>query len=443
MRGRITPRAILVAALVIFALYGWPGFIGWDTEASLMQERAGIYTDAHPPAIAALWRCCEVFVSGPLGMLAIQAVTLLLGLYRLFARSLAPRVAAVCAAAVFLYPPIAGVQALIVKDALMAGFLMLGIADLAAERGKAGLFWCFVASTMRWNALVATGPCIVLLLLPPGRGRWLRRMAISVAAWGGITYASMLVNGALTDQVVHQWHKSHAYMDIAGTLEYMPDTSDAEVRELLAGLPLRGDVALQARARAVYDGTDYRQLTPWLLDEPRTQADRDAVWAAWKRVVLGHPLAYLRYRWDNFRELVRIDKSPMFSQVYVWFTVIAAPESIEHLHYNAGPSRLQRYEFSAAIWVSNTWLYWPWVYALVAIALLWVCRRDRAMIAVLLSGLAYEATLFVLNPTGDFRYSAWMITTVMIAAVWRLGVAYQNHTRRPSAQRAASQDTIA
>jgi hypothetical protein len=133
----------------------------------------------------------------------------------------------------------------------------------------------------------------------------------------------------------------------------------------------------------------------------------------------------------------------MFSQVYVWFTVIAAPQSIEHLHYDAGPSRLQRHLFDAAIWTSNTWLYWPWVYGIAAFVLLVVCRRDRTLVSLLASGVLYELALFFLNPTGDFRYSEWMIIAAVIAFVWVVLARYQNHTRRPSAQRAAVHTTTA
>ena len=78
----MTRRAILGAALVWFLIYAYPGYIGWDTEAHLMQSRAGVYSDAHPPVLPALWRVCEVFVHGPLLMMLIQALSLLVGLDR-------------------------------------------------------------------------------------------------------------------------------------------------------------------------------------------------------------------------------------------------------------------------------------------------------------------------------------------------------------------------
>lgn len=444
MTVRPSPRAILIGALAVFAIYAFPGFIGWDTEAHLLQARSGVYTDAHPPIIAALWRAVELVITGPVGMLAIQAATLLAGLYSIFRVKLGPRVAALAAAAVFVFPPVAGVTALVIKDALMAGFLALGAGWLAHGRTRRGLVACAIASAMRWNALAATLPIIVGLL--PTRSRGVRRLAIALGAWLAITVAAMGVNALLTDRHMHYWYGTQAYQDLGGTLRWMDDLPDVDATAMLAGVPLASTEQIQARARATYNPTDYRQLTTGperMFELPATAADREAIAAAWRRVVVGHPAAYLHYRWDNFRNLIRIDEPNSFAHVYVWFTVIAAPDETEKLQHDAAPSRIQDAMRRGSIALSNTWLYWPWIYLLASCALLVVCRRQRVIAAVLASGLAYELAWFVLDPTGDFRYSQWMVTCCVIAVASWIARRYSNDTTRPSAQREASHATIA
>src|SRR5262245_30939275 len=127
---RVSPRAILVAALAIFLIYAWPGFVSLDTYEHFRTARRGIYGDGHPPAVSHLIRIGELFVAGPAVMLLLQAITLLLGLYFLLRAKMSKRIAAVVASLIFLFPPISGVTGLIGKDGLMAGSLMLGIAAL-------------------------------------------------------------------------------------------------------------------------------------------------------------------------------------------------------------------------------------------------------------------------------------------------------------------------
>ena len=344
-----------------------------------------------------------------------------------------------------MFPPVAGVTAIVIKDAMMAGFLVLGVAALAWRRPWPALGWLLVSTMMRWNALCVTLPLLVVLW-PHGTTRT-RRLAQAVGVWLAYLRASVRdANALLVDVPVHMWYATHAFMDIAGTVRWL-DVDNREARELIDGVPIAGAGSdLAERIRDTYDPADYRQLA-WgsdrLFDKPTNEAQRSAVAAAWRRVVLGHPAAYLRYRWDNFRNLVRIDKQHEFAHVYVWFTVIAVPESKVRLQHDAAASRVQGVMQVCAIWLSNTPVYWPWIYFLTAVGGLVAWRREPVIAALLASGLVYECAWFVLNPTGDFRYSQWMILTVAIAVAWRVGRRYSNTTTATSAQRTESQTTTA
>lgn len=407
-----------MATLGIFWLYCWPGFVGWDTRAHLIAARTGIHSDGHPPAVSRLVRIVELFIAGPAGILIIQSVTLLLGLYYLFKARLAPKPAAVVAAVVFLYPLISGVQALIAKDGLMAGFLMLGIACLLDERRSRhflALAFIAAASLMRWNALAATFAPMILLYRWSPSIRGVRRYLVAAAMWLGVTAVTFEINELLTTDREYFWYGSTAYQDIACTLEYIPPVDDATMKEWFEGVPLRVNERIWDRFHEVYYPAHFYHLMRGenrLLDVPRNEAEREAVTRTWKRIVVGNPKAYLRYRWDNYRLLLGLERTPPppgASAVYVWFTVIAAPQTIPELEHDAGPSKLQAKLREASIWVSLTPLYWNFIYFFACFVLIALCFRNALEMSLLLSGIGYELAWFFLAQTTDIRYSQWMV----------------------------------
>jgi hypothetical protein len=66
------------------------------------------------------------------------------------------------------------------------------------------------------------------------------------------------------------------------------------------------------------------------------------------------------------------------------------------------------------IW-RRTPLFRQWIYLVLALVLIVVCRRDRMIVALLASGLVAEASLFFLAPSPDYRYSHWMIVGACLA----------------------------
>jgi len=110
----------------------------------------------------------------------------------------------------------------------------------------------------------------------------------------------------------------------------------------MQGVPLRVHDNIQERFRAVYDPAYFYQLMRGdnrLLEVPRDDAEREAVAVAWKRFVFHNVDAYLHYRWDYVRLLLALDHPPQYSNVYVWFTVIAAPETIPELQHDTSSTR--------------------------------------------------------------------------------------------------------
>ena len=399
-------------------VYAFPGFMSWDSVTQLAQARRHVYTDDHPPAMAALWHFLEHFVHGPLGMLLVNSVPFLLGLYFLLVRWMSPRRAAVVAVALLWFPPIGTIMAAIFKDSIMASFLIAGTPLLLAERRRyqlLGLALMGAATAMRYNALAATFPLIVLLFR--ASVGW-RRYAISLVAWLGVTIAALGVNRVLADEAKHYWYGSHALMDIAGTLEFSRDYSDDELRVMLDGVPLKIDDHIQQRLRDIYQPVDFRHLDRGphqVFVPPTTDAERQAIARAWRRMIEANPAAYLHFRWENFVVLMRFDLA-QYPNAHVAF-MMPWHEDAEAVDYDAAPARIQAALRKAMVAISETHLFDPYFYFALALVLLPFARRHALAIALLLSGLAYQLAWFFLAPTGDYRYSHWLVTTTLLAAI--------------------------
>jgi hypothetical protein len=62
-------------------------------------------------------------------------------------------------------------------------------------------------------------------------------------------------------------------------------------------------------------------------------------------------------------------------------------------------------------------MFRPHLYVLLSLALLWFARRERFVLALLLSGLVMELTMLPLGATPDYRYSHWLVVTTCLSIV--------------------------
>jgi hypothetical protein len=430
LRTAFSARAILAATFAAFLIYAYPGFISWDGVDHLVESRIGVYTDGHPPAVPALWRIVEFFAAGTIGMLLVQVTLFLYGVYRTMADSMSPRGAAIATALILGFPPVGSIIAVVLKDALMACFIVAAIPLLLDDRRRRamlGLVVITIGTAMRHNALIATFPLVFLLF------RWrphiggVRRYAIAIAAWLVTAGAAVGFNTVLADRHTHAWYASHALQDIAGTLSYADPISDDELRRTLYGTPLVVEHDIHAAIRAIYSPVDYRHLRRGpkrIWDTPETENERTAVARAWRDVVTSHPAAYFRYRRDTMEMVLRLDHAE-YVNVIVRFSSFTHPDNL-WIDHQAAPSGIQDVLHHVSIEISKGWLFYPYIYLAIAILLLPLTRRDRVAFALLASGLLYELAWLFLAPTADYRYSHWMVTTTMMAAVRLFAARYRS-----------------
>jgi hypothetical protein len=436
----VKARTILVIGWVGLMLYAYPGYMSYDSVVQLIQARSGVLGDAHPPLMSALWGLTDRVIAGPLPMLVLQVTCFLAGVYLILKRFLSPRAAAICATLVLWFPPIAVVLAVIWKDSQMVAFLVLGTALLLSPRrgvNITGLVLLSAATALRYNALAITLPLVVLLFVWNPAHRWWLRGVIALGAWLALTLAAMLVTRALTTEGEHTyaWHDSVALCDIVGTLRYAPDLPDAELREDLAGTPLVETTDVQLRARSSFRPEDLPErkvqtfgtggYTPalWVttfhvFSVPETMDQRAAIARAWKAIVLSHPAAYLEYRWHIFRERIQLGTGRIPSGAYIWFTdVLDLSGSAQKIGHTARASKVQTSMQSAMLWFGTSLLFRPYVYLVLSLVLVVLCRKHRELLALVLSGVANEAALFILAPTIDYRYSVWLVISTMIVVI--------------------------
>jgi hypothetical protein len=421
----LSPRQILTLGWLGFMAYAFPGYMSFDSVTQLRMSRSGYLIDGHPPFMAAMWRFVELFVAGPIGMLVIQTVAFLIGAFLVLRTRMAPRTAAIVATLVLWFPPIGAVMAVIWKDSQMTAFLILGFGLLIQDRRRdhvLGLIAILVATLMRHNALLMTGPLLVFAFRWSPKYGWIKSTALAVVAWIVITFTAQVIESGLTDEEQHFWHTTIALCDIAGTLRYEPATiSDAELSRVAPGVtflvPNVQDYLKNAVELRGYVDTLWKP-TYSVFAAPRTAAERKAVTAAWKAIVLGHLDAYIAYRWDVVRRMLGLSDDPEVSPVYNWFTDIQDPYfSASAIDHDATGAHLQNLLREAIHVVAVTPVFSVIVYLALLLLLLPFALRDRQVFGLLASAITGELALAVIAPTPDWRYSYWAIVAVVFSVI--------------------------
>jgi hypothetical protein len=414
----VTARVILVAGWALFVIYAFPGYMSYDSVWQLVQARhLEPFNEWQPPMMALIWRGLDHVVAGPFLMLVLQSTTFVVGLYAITRRLISDRAAAIATVAVLLVPQTIIVMGVIWKDAQMAGFLLAAIAALLSpKRGWriAGYAFLFLATGVRYNAAAATLPIVLgLFASRAGRRRW-RHYALAIAAWLAITAAALAADAMLVEHKTYPWQTAAAPVDIAGIIRYSHKIDEAYLRAETDGVPWAHDDKIQIRARMAYH-PDSNILT--LIDGPRalfkyptTDAERDAIAAAWKRLVVEHPFAFLRHRVAVFRALLT-------QYAGVWSGFVNADWAVDDLGYKTTHSAIQQAWVSEMEKVADTPLFSGWVYFIAAILFIPLCWRDRISAILVASALLYELGLLLVTPALDYRYVHWMVVATIIVAI--------------------------
>jgi hypothetical protein len=316
------------------------------------------------------------------------------------------------------------------KDSQMAGFLMLGIPLLARQTRASVVAGCalvWLGTAQRHNAAAATLPIIVLLFVwKDGITGW-KRYAIAGGVWLVITLSAGIVNSLLASQKEDVF-ASLAMNDIVGVIRFEHDYTDADIRADAPNLPWRGDSDLRKRAAKIYTPVmSWLDLTSeeGVFRYPTTPEESAAVAAGWRNMITKHPVAYLRHRLKVFLAEMRFIERDNF---YLWLRFTDVPERSVKLSHDAARSWLQNAWINAITKLAATPLYSAWVYFVLGLIVIWLCRRDRVAFTVVLSGIMCELGLFIAAPAIDYRYSHFMVTCTIVAAVYYVAQRIKAHS---------------
>lgn len=423
----LTGRRIVVAGWLAFLVVAYPGQVTQDSVDQLKEARAGFLTDAHPPLMSFIWRYVDMLVPGTFGMFMLQTAFLVAGLFLLLRRFADERTSAITTVGLLWFPPISAPMMVIWKDSLMAGACMLGFALLIDERRRrrmAGLVLISLGVALRYNGLALALPFIVLVFEWRPRGRYW----IALGAWLAIAIVNLQVNRLLADRQMHLWSSTLAVMDVTGTLCYDSRRySDAELEQLFAGTDLLVHERIEAQLCERFARTTHARLIRgdgrlWDMNDggtiPTPAARRAAMHRVWRDVVMANPRAYLAYRLSVFHRVLSFRRPP-------WGMVTASTDAVVLNHRDQVRALGLREEatpvhsgwIAMATWLADaTPLFRPWLYLLLACALLVFARR-RVTVALLLSGIAMELSLLIMTTSPDYRYSHWLVLTSCVGAV--------------------------
>jgi hypothetical protein len=432
----INPWTLLLVGWGLFLVHAYPGLMMRDSFEQLHQARAGFFSDDHPPLMQVILSVTDVVIPGPFGVVLLQTAMLVAGVYLILRRLMRECTAAVISVGFLWLPPVAAVMVVLGKDPMMAGALMLATALIISPRRLlrlVALGLVVVATGVRLNALAATFGIVVLLFewLAPQASTWgqrLTRYGVSLAVWVATVVIAFALNATLTDRETYVWHTS-LVGDIVGTLYFVDgERTDASLQGALAGTKLRHQRNIHAELRKVYRPESMRgvvfgeqrafDLPPADIEAPSPEL-REALYRAWKTIVFGNAFAYLRYRLDRFRVVVGLntpDEDAWDRTIIVTHDVqdsaslreLGIPTAISPVHSNVD-----------AMWTSasHTPLFRPYLWLAVALILLALAGRYPLALALLLSGIGIELSLFFLAPATDYRYSHWMICATLLAAI--------------------------
>lgn len=411
------PAIAAIMATGSIALF-WPGIATYDTVTQFRQVLSGQYDDWHPPAMARLWALLHPLAPGAAPMLVAQMLAYWAGAGLIAAALVAvrrPRAGA-AALAVAALPLFLGWQAVVVKDAQMAGAMTGAVGVIAwwrlrdrpvplAAIAVAGVLLAY-AALVRANAIFAIAPLIATLAPMRAVGR---RLLLTVA----ITVATLAAAGPL-NHIVMKAERSNVERT-----QPVFDLAAITVDTGLAEAPLAPDAPARLRAA--------RCVTPFFWDPlgarppcmaaiaPLTVLPPMRAWLLLATAIGRHPAAYAAHRLRHWN---------MTERWLVPARLIggAPPASGESNAIGLGNPGPGARSWQAAAAMTETPAGWPATWLALALSLLVVAWRGneaaaRVAIALLVSAVALEASFLLISIAADLRYHLWPMLATALAAV--------------------------
>lgn len=396
----------------------YPGVMTYDARFVYEDIAAGFLGDWQSPVMTVLWAAIDPIAPGSGSMFLLIATLYWLG-FGLLAFTTARRslAAALALLALALSPPAFVFVGIIWRDVLLANAWLLAAALAFAFADRTGwprttaqataLVLLALGVLLRPNALVAA-PVLAAYILWPAQFSWRRAALIFVpAAVGLFALVQVTYYGVLGAERQNVLHAIFVY-DLGGITHFtgqnqFPVTWSASEAEMLGSCyqPTEWDVYRSEPCEFVMERLKNEALfgSPALTD-------------AWRRAIIGHPLAYLQHRAALMWNFLTAENFTMWTmdlddQSKIQLNGRFPFASLIAIHDALKPTPLFR---------AGTWL----LTCLAICAFAWRRRDTRAgafALGVCGSAAVYVLSYAAIGVGSDFRYAYWAVLASMAGGV--------------------------
>jgi hypothetical protein len=451
--SRAAAAALLLAPVAVITWAFRPGYMNADslTEYSVTKPW-GDFTDWRAPLIEKLWDAFETAgVGGPTVVLVAQTLTLVTGFYLVLRAALGRLAAAVVAAALVFTPLVLSQAMLVGRDTWLTCFIVFQVGCAvrwSTTTGRWRRVWLALALVAGLLALATrqNGAVLEVFVLvgmaARGQARWrpdhgrVRRLLVPVAVGGAACVVGFAVVSVVPRLMGARDVQPEAFLyayDLTGMslrddeVLIGPDAFPAQDLDVLRE---RWDPAMvESVLVPLGDG-------PVLVDERFPDAI-DELSTDWRDEIRDRPGDYLAVRWDLFQRIIGTSHAPTYVvhlgvDTNNFGFVIANPDANDAFRDYLGFFSPDESEFAV-----GSDLFRPWIWlalGLVAAAVLLIPRRIRSRPGalevglLLVGGVAFECTYFLLAMGESFRYSYPSVVIAVLGLVFTVATLI---TRRP------------
>ena len=446
---------IFVAGFLLHLALFYPGFMCYDAVNQILEARANVYSDWHPPLMARIWRWSDSFLPGPAGMLILQLSSVWLGTYWIFGAFFKPQglnVAAPLLCGILFYPPVFGISGAILKDMLMWGVLLMafglsGYIQSYRQAQNARSFALFgaillllaLAMSFRHNAFFATIPLLshawFRLASKASPSGLLKAALAGCLIATGLFLATGTLNDKLADRHTHPWVASAAF-DIAGIIKRLDDKprQQALFDRLASALnSTGGSVEPLLKAYTPLYWREIFRARPPTLELPKNSMEQEihgfeslspaqlsALHELWRETLLQEPRLWLRHRSAVSKYILGLVPEANWSPIIMGQDFPADLEQAYGTH--PVPTAVQVAIESALLPWLDAWFFQPWPYFIGVMGLCLVVflrgiQSNLEVFCLTSSAILHELGLMIAAPSPDFRYSHYMIFCCLLGAL--------------------------
>jgi hypothetical protein len=429
--------AFLGMGLTLWLFY--PGFMSWDSGNQWWQVRHGIFNPAHPLIMVLIWRCTDFLLPGPGGYYIFQTCLYWFSL-ALFASALniKPWLKILIVLSLGFWPPLWGLSLHLWKDIGTMSFFSLATAFLAYDYNNAKRSWrllalaCIVlACAYRHNALSAGAVFLVYLVYRETslytQKPFLKKKIVlfaSVLLIGAVQLTILLPLSLLKQKVEPLW-PLQALWDISAVsvhenkLLFPPGWTSPKLTMAILKREFNPSVNVTIfESSLIYVNPYY----------PMSEQDFAALKEVWLRLPIDHPKAYWQHRWYVSKNLFGWQDPAHPNYVFAPGIVNFKDNPVVIVKQSELATKVQTKLMS----ITETPVFFGWCYLLLALfGFCWAWAKQNSLAVMLsASALLYVLPLFLLAPSCDFRYLAWLIQGSLLALLVILTMPADKHFKR-------------